>query len=166
MIAFIQQLSIWNWLLFGILFLAVELIWNKGYCFWYAVIVGFIGLLQVLLPHYEGYAQLITFIALSAIVTGLWRVALRSQTSLRRPGMENFNIAAAYIGKTFTLQKNMKKLHANVLLDNRIWKVRAKENLKKGADVKIIGHDGVILIIQAMEMAIVSIPCKQSRTIA
>ncbi len=149
MMSFIEQLSLWNWLLVGIVFLALELLSHRGYCFWLAMLAGFVGFLQMLWPGYTGDKQLITFVIFGLIITGLWRARLAKGTHTRGPHMENFNIAGAYLGKTFVLQKNMKKCYGKVTLDNHVFVIRAKENLKKGADVKIIGHDGVILLIQA-----------------
>lgn len=148
MLSFVQNLTVWNWLVFGIMFLALELIWGQGYCFWYAVIAGLIGFLQKILPHYEGYAQVITFAIMVSLATILWYRALKSGARLRRPGLENYNIAKACMGKSFILQKNMKKQRGKIQLEGRTWMVSAKENFKKGTQVTVTGHDGVVLIIK------------------
>lgn len=148
MVNFVHDLTVWNWLIFGIMFLALELIWARGYCFWYAIFAGLVGFLQKVLPGFEGYAQVITFAILALLSTILWYRALQIGARLNRPGMENYNIAKTCMGKTFTLQKNMRKRKGKIQLEGRIWMLRAKENLKKGTEVKVTGHDGVILIVK------------------
>lgn len=146
MVDFVNNMAMSNWLVFGILFLALELLWGRGYCFWLALIAGLVGFLQKLLPIYPGYAQVVTFGLLSLVFLLAWSRLLKSGARLQRPGMDNFNIAKGCMGKTVTLKRSMRKLQGKVELEGRTWRVRAKENFKKGTQLVVSGHDGVVLI--------------------
>ena len=53
-----------------------------------------------------------------------------------------------YVGRTFTLEEPIQNGIGKVKVDDSIWKIESKEDLKAGSKIKVTDVDGTILQVE------------------
>jgi membrane protein implicated in regulation of membrane protease activity len=138
------SLGTWNWLILGLVLMALELVAPGVFMFWLGLAALLVGLLSfVINPSWQ--LQLLMFAAFATAAVPLWRRIAR-----QKPG-ENSNPflnkrAEALVGRVFTLDKPIIDGTGTVRIDDTIWRV-AGPDAPAGSRVKVVQADGASLTV-------------------
>jgi inner membrane protein len=140
-------LGTWNWLIFGVILMALELLAPGVFLFWLGLAALLVGLLSFAL-HPSWQVQILMFAAFAACAVPLWRQFARGAraVSLSNPFLNKR--ADALVGRVFTLEKPIIDGSGTVRIDDTIWRV-AGPDTPAGNRVKIVQADGASLTVAA-----------------
>lgn len=144
MVEYLEQLTIWHWLIAAVVFVVLEALIPGAVFMWLGVAAGITGLTLLAIPDMAWESQGLLFAVLSMGSVVLGRMWMRSnpsetdQPSLNRRG-------AQYVGRTFTLTEDIVNGHGKIHVDDTTWKVACDEDLKSGEAVSVTDVDGVVL---------------------
>jgi membrane protein implicated in regulation of membrane protease activity len=138
-------LGTWNWLIFGFILMALELLAPGVFLFWLGLAALLVGLLSFAInPSWQ--AQLLMFAVLAVAAVPLWRrVALSNKGASQSNPFLNKR-ADALVGRVFTLEKPIIDGSGTVRIDDTIWRV-AGPDAPAGSRVKIVQADGASLTV-------------------
>src|SRR5579885_1167320 len=99
-----STLGTWNWLIFGFILMALELIAPGVFLFWFGLAALLVGLVSFA-AHPSWQVQLLLFALFALAAVPVWRrlAASRSRASDSNPFLNRR--AAALVGRVFTLEK-------------------------------------------------------------
>ncbi len=138
-------LGTWNWLIFGFILMALELMAPGVFLFWLGLAALLVGLLSfVVNPSWQ--AQLLMFAVFSVAAVPLWRrFALKSgAASVSNPFLNKRT--DALVGREFTLEKPIVDGSGTVRIDDTIWRV-AGPDAPAGSRVRVVRADGASLTV-------------------
>jgi membrane protein implicated in regulation of membrane protease activity len=142
-----STLGTWNWLVFGIVLMALELVAPGVFLFWLGLAALLVGLLSFVI-HPSWQAQLLMFAVFAAAAVPLWRRIARSNNSVSKSNPFLNKRADALIGRVFTLEKPIIDGAGTVRIDDTVWRV-AGPDTPAGNRVKIVQADGASLTVAA-----------------
>ena len=140
-----STLGAWNWLVFGLLLMGLELMLPGVFLFWLGLAALLVGLLSfVIQPSWQ--LQILMFAVFAAAAVPLWRRLLRHsrQPSKSHPFLNKR--ADALVGRVFTLEKPIIDGSGTIRIDDTIWRV-AGPDTPAGCRVKVIRADGASLTV-------------------
>ena len=140
-------LGTWNWLIFGFILMALELLAPGVFLFWLGLASLMVGLVSFAInPSWQ--AQLLMFAVFAVAAVPAWRHCARSAScpSTSTPFLNRRT--EAMIGREFTLEKPIVDGTGTVRIDDTIWRV-AGPDAPAGSRVKIIQADGASLTVAA-----------------
>jgi hypothetical protein len=140
-------LGTWNWLVFGIILMALELVAPGVFLFWLGLAALLVGLLSFVI-HPSWQAQILMFAAFAAVAVPLWRRVARSNSAVSKSNPFLNRRADALIGRVFTLEKPIIDGSGTVRIDDTVWRV-AGPDTPAGNRVKIVQADGASLTVAA-----------------
>jgi inner membrane protein len=142
-----STLGTWNWLVFGLLLMGLELMLPGVFLFWLGLAALLVGLLSfVVAPSWQ--LQFLMFAVFAAAAVPLWRRVAHSNSrvSVSNPFLNKRS--EAMIGRVFTLEKPIVDGAGTVRVDDTIWRV-AGPDAPAGSRVKIVHADGASLTVAA-----------------
>lgn len=143
----IGQFGPWLWFALAVVLFVLESIVPGVHFVWFglsALIVGVIGLATPLAWEW----QLIAF-ALIAMAAVFW-VRQKSREESAHPDVADLNVRGAqYIGRIVTIEDAIVNGRGKVRVGDTVW-VAKGEDSPKGANVKVTGADGTVLIVSPM----------------
>lgn len=144
---YLQNLSFWDWLAFGTVLLILEVFGAGGYLLWIGLAAAAVGLLTYLLPDLPWAWQFFAFALLSLLTAVFW---WRRQRSAAKPSdVPGLNRRGSeFIGRTFVLHEAIVGGRGKIKAGDTLWLVSGPE-LPAGAEVRVIGQDGVLLKVEA-----------------
>jgi inner membrane protein len=142
-----STLGTWNWLVFGIILMALELVAPGVFLFWLGLAALLVGLLSFVI-HPSWQAQILMFAVFAAAAVPLWRRVARSSSSVSKSNPFLNKRADALIGRVFTLEKPIIDGAGTVRIDDTVWRV-AGPDTPAGNRVKIVQADGASLTVAA-----------------
>ena len=142
-----SSLGTWNWLIFGFVLMALELIAPGVFLFWIGLAALLVGLVSFVL-HPSWQAQLLIFAAFAAAAVPVWRRLARgnSAASVSNPFLNRR--ADALVGRVFTLERPIIDGSGTVRIDDTIWRV-AGPDAPAGSRVRIVQANGADLTVAA-----------------
>jgi len=142
-----ETLGTWNWLIFGIVLMALELAAPGVFLFWLGLAALLVGLLSFAI-HPSWQLQILMFAVFAACAVPLWRrIALTSRTvSSDNPYLNRR--ADALVGRVFTLEKPIIDGSGTVKIGDTVWRV-AGPDAPAGSRVRIVQADGASLTVAA-----------------
>jgi membrane protein implicated in regulation of membrane protease activity len=142
-----STLGTWNWLIFGFVLMALELIAPGVFLFWLGLAALLVGLVSFAL-HPSWQAQLLMFAVFAAAAVPVWRRLARgsSAASVSNPFLNRRT--DALVGREFTLEKPIIDGSGTVRIDDTIWRV-AGPDAPAGSRVRIVQADGANLTVAA-----------------
>ena len=143
-----STLGTWNWLIFGIILMALEIVVPGVFLFWLGLAALLVGLLSFVV-HPSWQLQILMFAVFAVAAVPLWRRMLRNS---REPSKSNPFLnkrADALVGRVFTLEKPIIDGSGTVRIDDTIWRV-AGPDAPAGSRVKIVQADGASLTVAAV----------------
>jgi membrane protein implicated in regulation of membrane protease activity len=142
-----STLGTWNWLIFGFILMALELIAPGVFLFWLGLAALLVGLVSFAL-HPSWQAQLLMFAVFAVAAVPVWRRLARgnSAASVSNPFLNRR--ADALVGRVFTLEKPIIDGSGTVRIDDTIWRV-AGPDAPAGSRVRIVQADGANLTVAA-----------------
>ncbi len=139
----------WVWLILGLAMLALELVVPFTFFLWLGVSALTTAATTYLVPLMNWQSQCLIFSVLS--VLGVWlsrRYLVKQQTQSDLPYLNQR--AHQYIGRVFTLTAPIENGYGKISVDDSRWQVKGPA-FPKGAKVKVVGCEGVVLIVDAVE---------------
>jgi inner membrane protein len=149
MIDYLITLGVWNWLILGAVFLALELIAPGAFMLWLGLAALAVGLISFAVD-WSWQAQLVTFAVLSLALIPVWR---RFAPNVERPSEAPLlnRRAEGYIGRTFTLENPIIDGVGRVRIDDTIWRVTGPDS-PAGSQVRIVRAEGPNLFVERVEV--------------
>jgi membrane protein implicated in regulation of membrane protease activity len=142
-----STLGTWNWLIFGVILMALELLAPGVFLFWLGLAALLVGLLSFAL-HPSWQLQLLMFAVFSVAAVPLWRrVAFGNKGASKSNPFLNKR-ADALVGRVFTLEKPIIDGSGTVRIDDTFWRI-AGPDAPAGSRVKIVQADGASLTVDA-----------------
>jgi membrane protein implicated in regulation of membrane protease activity len=139
-------LGSWNWLIFGLVLMALELLAPGVFLFWLGLAALLVGLLTFAVsPSWQ--LQLLLFAAFAAAAVPLWRHLARRDGGASRTNPFLNKRADALVGRVFTLEKPIIDGAGTVRIDDTIWRV-AGPDTPAGSRVRIVRADGASLTVE------------------
>jgi|SRR4051794_31751396 hypothetical protein len=140
-------LGTWNWLIFGFVLMALELLAPGVFLFWLGLAALLVGLLSFAInPTWQ--TQLLMFAAFAIAAVPAWRYFARSASSHSVSNPFLNKRTEAMIGREFTLEKPIVDGTGTVRIDDTIWRV-AGPDTPAGSRVRIVQADGASLTVAA-----------------
>ena len=140
-------MTYWHWIGVAALAFIIEILTGTGFLLWIGLSSALVGLLLLLFQSISIGPQFIIFALLSLVTALLGRLYLHYHPIKTDKPLLNRR-AEQYIGREFTLQAPVVNGMSKIHVDDSMWRVRCSENLPEGAQVRITGADGVILLIE------------------
>src|SRR6266404_3460987 len=140
-----STLGTWNWLIFGVLLMALELLAPGVFLFWLGLAALLVGLLSFAI-HPSWQTQILMFAIFAAAAVPLWRRLARSNKAASRSNPFLNKRADALVGRVFTLEKPIIDGSGTVRIDDTIWRV-AGPDAPAGSRVRILHTDGASLTV-------------------
>jgi inner membrane protein len=139
-------LGTWNWLIFGVILMALELIAPGVFLFWLGLAALLVGVVSfVFTPSWQ--VQILMFAIFAAAAVPLWRRLAHSHAANTNSPFLNKR-ADALVGRVFTLEKPIVDGAGTVRIDDTVWRV-AGPDTPAGSRVKIVQADGARLTVAA-----------------
>jgi inner membrane protein len=139
-----STLGTWNWLIFGFLLMALELLAPGVFMFWLGLAALLVGLVSFAFnPSWQ--TQLLMFAIFAVAAVPAWRYFARSAGSSSDSPFLN-NRTKALIGREFTLDKPIIDGTGTVRIDDTIWRV-AGPDAPAGSRVRVVQADGASLTV-------------------
>jgi len=142
-------LQVWVWVAIGLALAAAEIVVPGATLIWIAGAALAVAFLAWLFPTMGLAAQLTLFaIIAGATVTAalVWRRHTRHPAPVVNLGVDRF------VGERATLEGAIVNGRGEARLGDTIWPVRGPE-LPAGATVRVVGSDGTVLLVEAVEPA-------------
>jgi hypothetical protein len=140
-----STLGTWNWLVFGLLLMGLELMLPGVFLFWVGLAALLVGLLSVAIaPPWQ--LQLLMFAVFAAAAVPIWRRVARSNSGVSNSNPFLNKRSEAMIGRVFTLEKPIVDGAGTVRVDDTIWRV-AGPDTPAGSRVRIVRADGASLTV-------------------
>lgn len=138
-----STLGNWNWLIFGFILMALELVAPGVFLFWLGLASLLVGLLSFAInPSWQ--TQLLMFAVFAAAAVPLWRRLAHTAPSASNPFLNKRT--DALVGRVFTLEKPIIDGLGTVRIDDTIWRV-AGPDTPAGSRVKVVRADGASLTV-------------------
>ncbi|EGU31148.1 membrane protein [Vibrio sp. N418] len=148
MIELLDTFTHWHWLALGLALLAAELLGAAGYLLWLGISALLVGLLLSLLPL-SWQLQWVSFGAFALVTTWLW---WRRQLKQDQESDESRTLnqkEKQLVGQVITLEEDIPAGKSRIRVADTTWSAYCEQSLPAGTVVKVIGIDGITLIIQA-----------------
>ena len=142
-----STLGTWNWLIFGFILMALELLAPGVFLFWLGLAALLVGLLSFAIDL-SWQLQLLLFAVFAIAAVPLWRRVARSNSNVSRSNPFLNKRTEALIGRVFTLEKPIIDGSGTVRIDDTIWRVAGPDS-PAGSRVKIVQADGASLTVAA-----------------
>jgi membrane protein implicated in regulation of membrane protease activity len=144
-----STLGTWNWLIFGLILMALELLAPGVFLFWLGLAALLVGLLSFVFnvnPSWQ--LQILMFAVFAAAAVPLWRRVARKHTAASKSNPFLNKRSDALVGRVFTLEKPIVDGAGTVRIDDTIWRV-AGPDAPAGSRVRIVHADGASLTVAA-----------------
>src|SRR3979411_925658 len=140
-------LGTWNWLIFGVVLMALELLAPVLFLIWFGLAAVLVGLLSFAInPSWQ--IQILLFAIFAAAAVPLWRRLARSNSAVSDSNPFLNKRADALVGRVFTLEKPIIDGSGTVRIDDTIWRGPGPD-APAGSRGKIVQGDGASLTVAA-----------------
>jgi inner membrane protein len=140
-------LGTWNWLIFGVLLMALELFAPGVFLFWLGLAALLVGLISFLV-HPSWQTQILMFAAFAIAAVPVWRRLARSSQTVSTDNPFLNRRAEALVGRVFTLEKPIIDGTGTVRIGDTVWRV-AGPDTPAGTRVRVVHVDGANLTVAA-----------------
>lgn len=140
----IEQFGPWLWFALAVVLLVLESIVPGVHFVWFGLSALIVGVIALASPIGWEW-QLIAF-ALIAMAAVFW-VRHKSREESAKPDVPDLNMRGAqYIGRVVTIEDAIVNGRGKVRVGDTVW-VAEGEDGPKGANVKVTGTDGTVLVV-------------------
>jgi len=140
-------LGTWNWLIFGVILMALELLAPGVFLFWLGLAALLVGLVSfAFTPSWQ--VQILMFAVFAAAAVPLWRRLSRSNATASADSPFLNKRADALVGRVFTLEKPIVDGAGTVRIDDTVWRI-AGPDAPAGSRIRIVQADGARLTVAA-----------------
>ena len=139
------KLGAWNWLIVGLVLMALELAAPGVFLLWLGLAALLVGVVS-LFADWVWQVQVIAFAAFSLAAVPLWR-RVATQSAATDTAFLNRR-SDALVGRVFTLEKPILDGSGTVRVDDTVWRVSGPD-CPAGSKVKVVRADGASLTVEA-----------------
>jgi membrane protein implicated in regulation of membrane protease activity len=140
------SLGTWNWLIFGFILMALEVLAPGVFLFWLGLAAILVGVITFGL-HPSWQMQLVMFAIFAAAAVPVWRRLARPNLDASASPFLNRR-TEALLGREFTLEKPIIDGSGTVRIGDTVWRV-AGPDTPAGTRVKVVQVDGANLTVSA-----------------
>jgi inner membrane protein len=141
----LYTLGTWNWLIFGLILMTLELLAPGVFLFWLGLAALLVGLISfAIAPSWQ--LQMLMFAVFAVAAVPLWRRVAHNNTAVSQSNPFLNKRADALVGRVFTLEKPIIDGSGTVRIDDTIWRV-AGPDAPAGSRVRIVRADGASLTV-------------------
>ncbi|MBF0584796.1 MAG: NfeD family protein [Magnetococcales bacterium] len=151
--AFLAHMNHWHWGLFAVGLTLMEWVAPRSVFLWLGLSAGVVSALLFLLPTLGWPVAWVLFIVIAVLAAGLARIRMprrRAPTAVRLPVVPPNRRASQYVGRLFTLSQPIHNGVGLLQIDNTLWTIYGLD-MAAGTSVKVVGFEGSILSVEAME---------------
>jgi hypothetical protein len=146
-IDFIAANGPWSWVVGGLILLALELVVPGGFLLWMGISAIITGLV-VLFQGIGWPLQWLLFGALSLLSITVWlRWSRTRETPSDRPNLNRR--AEQLVGQEAMLEQPIQQGYGRIALGDTVWRVSGVD-LPVGQRVRVVGHEGAVLKVEAV----------------
>lgn len=137
----------WTWFVIALILVGLEVMAPGVVFLWMAIASAIVGGVVFFVPGMTWEMQFITFSILSiiSVFSGryyLFKHPLKTEDStLNRRGEQ-------YVGKAYSLTRDMKNGESKVRIGDSLWKVSGDFEAVEGESVRITGTDGTVMKVE------------------
>jgi membrane protein implicated in regulation of membrane protease activity len=141
------SLGTWNWLICGLVLMALELLAPGVFLIWLGLAALLVGLLSFgTNPSWQ--TQILLFAMFAAAAVPLWRRVARNSKAASQSHPFLNKRAEALVGRVFTLEKPIIDGTGTIRIDDTVWRVTGPDT-PAGSRVRIVQADGASLTVAA-----------------
>jgi inner membrane protein len=139
----------WFWFVLSIALFALEMAVPGVIFMWLAFAGIVVGGVVLIMPGTGVEIQFILFSVLGIISVYSGRNYLKKNPIISED--ENLNDRGArYVGHNYTLERDLINGEGKVRIGDSLWLVRGDFEAEVGTSVKVVGSDGVVLIVESL----------------
>ncbi len=143
-----DSLVFWHWFIAAGVLLIIEMLMPAFFFLWIAIAAVVTGLIVLLVPGMGMELQFIVFGILSVLSIIAWWKFRILRPRQPKPSLLNRR-GHQYIDRTFTLEAPIENGIGKIRVDDSTWKINGPD-LPAGQQIKVVGVDGVVLIIEPL----------------
>lgn len=141
----LSQLGTWNWLILGVVLMAIETFAPGVFMLWLGLAALIVGIVSFGIV-WSWQAQVIAFAALAIAMVPLWRYySGRNAKPTDKPFLNKR--AEGFVGRVLTLDKPIVDGVGTVKIDDTVWRVSGPD-ASAGSQVRIAQVDGASLRVE------------------
>ena len=142
--------NFWHWVLIACVFFSAEILIGTEFLLWLGLAALTSGIIKLVVPEISWEVQYVLFALFCVISLVIWRRFSKSAGEIEsdQPRLNQRN--QQYIGRTLVLSQAIENGYGKVVVDDSRWKV-AGEDLPINSKVRVVGVDGSILNVEAVE---------------
>ncbi|MDE5441560.1 NfeD family protein [Bradyrhizobium sp. CSA207] len=140
------SLGTWNWLIFGFILMALEVLAPGVFLFWLGLAALLVGLISFAVVV-SWQIQLLMFAVFAAAAVPVWRRLARPKSATGASPFLNKR-ADALLGREFTLEKPIVDGSGTMRIGDTVWRVSGPDT-PAGTRVKVVQVDGANLTVAA-----------------
>jgi inner membrane protein len=140
------SLGTWNWLIFGFVLMALEVLAPGVFLFWLGLAALLVGLISFAV-QLSWQFQLVMFAVFAAAAVPVWRRLARPKPDGDASPFLNRR-SEALLGREFTLEKPIIDGSGTMRIGDTVWRV-AGPDTPAGTRVKVVQVDGANLTVAA-----------------
>lgn len=143
-------LTLWFWFGLAAAFIILDVVLGASFfLLWLGVVALVVGSVLWVVPNLVAEFQFLIFAVGSLISIALWRRYLKDHSGKSdKPGLNRRS--EQYIGRTFTLSDPIINGRGKIHAEDSWWQVEGPD-LPAGTKVRVIGVDGILLKVKAVE---------------
>ncbi len=147
--AFLSNIDYWYWWILAGILLIIEVSAPSFFFLWLTIAAAITGFVLLAVPDLGWEYQLLIFSSLSIVSISAFRRYQRSRTKLTDQPTLNRR-GEQYVGRTFTLTQPIINNNGVIRVDDSTWRINGRD-LPAGSSIKVVGVQGVILQVEAVE---------------
>jgi len=144
---FFETLQYWHWLILGLILLGLEVLVVGAFFLWFGVAAIIVGIAALSFPALLWPGQILVWAILSVTTAAGWQIYSRQKKKMEPHSTMNRR-GEQYVGRHFTLGKDIVNGVGELNVDDTRWKVVSHQDLSVGVKVKVIAVDGTSLRVE------------------
>ena len=143
----LQTLTYWHWLVFGLTLIVFEVLLPSAIFLWPGLAALLVGIMVFIMPATTPTMFILLWAALSVGFAFGWQIYKKKNpgstpiSSMNKRGQQ-------YVGRHFTLSKDIVNGVGELNVDDTRWKVVSEKDLAAGAKVIVTALDGTSLRVE------------------
>ncbi len=144
---FFNELQFWHWLVFGLILIVLEVFVPSAVFLWPGLAALVVGGISFFMPTVSWMALVVIWSVLSVVLAFGWQV-YRKATGTQKAASTMNRRGEQYIGRHFTLTKDIVNGSGELHVDDTRWKTVSTTDFTAGTKVKVTAVDGTSLRVE------------------
>ena len=148
-----EDMEFWHWLIFGVVFLVLEIIAPGAIFMWFGFSGLLTGLVLWLFPGMSIGLQILLFSVSAVLSIIAWKAYHLNKPEPESPDPELNNRLSVFIGQEHILKNPIVDGKSRIQLGDGTWTIRGPD-LPKGSRIKIVDVKGIQLLVEPIESSL------------